>query len=76
MNNVFNQYLNKFVFIFIDNILAYSKDEVEHEKHLRIILQTLREQQLYAKYSKCISLKKNTILGSCNLGRGYSCGPK
>ncbi|KAJ6837238.1 uncharacterized protein M6B38_121855 [Iris pallida] len=52
MNRVFYQYLDKFVIVFIDDILIYSKSEEEHEKHLRIVLQTLREEQLYAKLSK------------------------
>ncbi|KAJ6829086.1 uncharacterized protein M6B38_359770 [Iris pallida] len=52
MNRVFYQYLDKFVIVFIDDILIYSKSEEEHEKHLRIVLQTLREEQLYAKFSK------------------------
>eukprot|EP00253_Pinus_taeda_P011093 PITA_11093 len=53
MNNVFHRYLDKFVLIFIDDILIYSWNVKEHEEHLRLILQTLREHQLYAKYSKC-----------------------
>jgi hypothetical protein len=46
-------YLDKFVIVFIDDILIYSKDKEEHAKHLRITLQILREHQLYAKFSKC-----------------------
>jgi hypothetical protein len=53
MNNIFNQYLDKFVLIFIDDILIYSKNEEEHEQHLKIILQTLRDHKLYAKFDKC-----------------------
>lgn len=53
MNSVFSKYLNKFVLMFIDGILIYSKNEKEHEKHLIIVLQTLRDHQLYVKYSKC-----------------------
>ena len=53
MNKVFMDYLDKFVVVFIDDILVFSKSEKEHEEHLRIVLQTLREQQLYAKLSKC-----------------------
>jgi hypothetical protein len=45
--------LDKFVMVFIDDILVYSKDEEEHEQHLWVILQRLREHQLYAKFSKC-----------------------
>ena len=53
MNSVFKPYLDRFVIIFIDDILIYSKSQTEHEQHLRIILQMLREHQLYAKLSKC-----------------------
>ncbi|WVZ53404.1 hypothetical protein U9M48_004350 [Paspalum notatum var. saurae] len=53
MNSVFMEYLDKFVVIFIDDILIYSKTEEEHEKHLRLVLQKLREHKLYAKFSKC-----------------------
>ena len=53
MNNIMNKYLDKFVVVFIDDILIYSKNEAEHNEHLRIILQELREQQLFAKFSKC-----------------------
>jgi hypothetical protein len=53
MNNIFSQYLDKFVLIFIDDILIYSKTEEEHEQHLKIVLQTLREHKLYAKFDKC-----------------------
>jgi hypothetical protein len=53
MNGVFRSYLDKFVIVFLDDILIYSKSEEEHEKHLRMVLQVLREHQLYAKLSKC-----------------------
>ncbi|WVZ93551.1 hypothetical protein U9M48_039522 [Paspalum notatum var. saurae] len=53
MNKVFMEYLDKFVVVFIDDILIYSKTEEEHEEHLRLILQKLREHKLYAKLSKC-----------------------
>ena len=53
MNRVFRPYLDQFVIVFIDDILVYSKNEQEHEQHLRIVLQTLREKQLYANLSKC-----------------------
>jgi hypothetical protein len=48
MNKVFMDYLDTFVVIFIDDILVYSKSEAEHEKHLRLVLQRLREHKLYA----------------------------
>jgi hypothetical protein len=53
MNKVFMEYLDKFVVVFIDDILVFSKNEEEHEEHLRLVLQKLREHQLYAK---CLSL--------------------
>ncbi|WVZ70516.1 hypothetical protein U9M48_019176 [Paspalum notatum var. saurae] len=53
MNSVFMDYLDKFVVVFIDDILIYSKTETEHEEHLRLVLQRLREHKLYAKFSKC-----------------------
>jgi hypothetical protein len=53
MNQIFRLYLNKFVVVFIDDILVYSNTYLEHEQHLREILQTLREHRLYAKLSKC-----------------------
>jgi hypothetical protein len=53
MNKVFMEYLDRFVVVFIDGILIYSKSESDHEQHLRLVLQKLRDNQLYAKYSKC-----------------------
>jgi hypothetical protein len=53
MNNVFMDYLDKFVVVFIDDILIYSQSKEEHADHLRMVLQRLREHQLYAKLSKC-----------------------
>jgi hypothetical protein len=53
MNNMFMDYLDKFVVVFIDDILIYSQNEQEHEEHLRKVLQRLRDCQLYAKLSKC-----------------------
>jgi hypothetical protein len=53
MNSVFMPELDKFIVVFIDDILIYSKNKEEHEEHLRIVLNCLREHQLYAKYSKC-----------------------
>jgi ribonuclease HI len=53
MNNVFMDYLDKFVVVFIDDILIYSQNEQEHEEHLRKVLQRLRDCQLYAKLRKC-----------------------
>jgi hypothetical protein len=53
MNKVFMEYLDRFVVVFIDDILIYSKSESDHEEHLRLVLQKLRDNQLYAKFSKC-----------------------
>jgi hypothetical protein len=53
MNNVLSKFLDKFVLVFIDDILIYSKNREDHEEHLRLILQVLRKHQLYAKLSKC-----------------------
>jgi hypothetical protein len=54
MNSVFMPELDQFVMVFINEILVYSKSMVEHEEHLRIVLQQLQEDQLYAKFSKCV----------------------
>ncbi|WVZ97180.1 LOW QUALITY PROTEIN: hypothetical protein U9M48_042735 [Paspalum notatum var. saurae] len=53
LRSVFMDYLDKFVVVFIDDILIYSKTEAEHEEHLRLVLQRLREHKMYAKFSKC-----------------------
>jgi hypothetical protein len=64
MNSVFMSELDKFIMIFIDDILIYSKSEDEHVWHLRVILQRLRNHQLYTKFSKCAFwLKKVSFLG-------------
>ena len=53
MNMVLHKYLDKFVLVFINEILVYSKNKEEHQEHLRLVLQTLREHKLYARGSKC-----------------------
>ena len=53
MNRVFKNFLDRFVIVLIDDILVYSSTEEEHEHHLRLVLQRLREHSLYAKFSKC-----------------------
>ncbi|WP_423778398.1 reverse transcriptase family protein, partial [Campylobacter jejuni] len=64
MNRVFREYLDSFVIVFIDDILIYSKTKEEHEQHLRLTLQVLRQHQLYAKFSKCeFWLRSVTFLG-------------
>ena len=53
MHRVFQLYLDQFVIVFVDDILIYFQSKSEHEDHLRIVLQLLRDHQLYAKFSKC-----------------------
>ena len=53
MHRVFQPYLDQFIVVFVDNILIYSQSEEEHEGHLRIVLQILRNHKLYAEFSKC-----------------------
>ena len=76
MNKVFMDCLDKFVVVFIDDILIYSKSEQEHEEHLRVVLGTLREHQLYAKFSKCqFWLKEVAFLGHMISAGGISVDP-
>ena len=64
MNRIFHTYLDRFMVVFIDDILIYSKSEEEHAGHLRIVLQVLKEKKLYAKLSKCeFWLKDVSFLG-------------
>ena len=64
MNKVFKPYLDLFVIVFIDDILIYSRNEEDHDNHLRIVLQTLKDKELYAKFSKCeFWLKSVAFLG-------------
>ena len=53
MNEVFQQYLDRFVIVFIDDMLVYSKSKADHVRHLSLVLKKLREHRLYAKFSKC-----------------------
>lgn len=53
MNRVFKPYLDQFLVVFIDNILIYSKDPLEHEQHLMVVLELLKKEKLYAKLKKC-----------------------
>ncbi|XP_051221771.1 uncharacterized mitochondrial protein AtMg00860-like [Lolium perenne] len=76
MNKVFMEYLDKFVVVFIDDILVYSKAEEEHEEHLRLVLGTLRQHQLYAKFSKCqFWLKEVGFIGYVLSAGGLSVDP-
>ena len=73
MNRVFTKYLDKFIIVFIDDILVYSKTREEHEEHLRIALQQLRDHKLYAKFSKCdFWLSKVHFLGHVVSKEGVS----
>jgi hypothetical protein len=73
MNKIFLPYLDKFVIVFIDDILIYSKTEEEHKQHLSVVLQTLPEHQLYAKKSKCeFWTTEVKFLGHIVTGEGIS----
>ncbi|XP_028070430.1 uncharacterized protein LOC114272913 [Camellia sinensis] len=61
MNRIFKTYLDEFVVVFIDDILIYSKIKEEHEYHLRLILQILRDKKLYAKLKKCEFWSDNVV---------------
>jgi hypothetical protein len=77
MNSVFMDYLDKFVVVFIDDILIYSQSEEEHAEHLRLVLQRLREHQLYAKLSKCeIWIDEVLFLGHIINKEGLAMDPK
>jgi hypothetical protein len=76
MNKVFMEYLNRFVVVFIDDILIFSKVMEEHEEHLRLVLEKLRSNQLYAKFSKCeFWLTKVAFLGHVTSAGGVSVDP-
>ncbi|KAA0054634.1 pol protein [Cucumis melo var. makuwa] len=76
MNRVFKDFLDSFVIVFIDDILIYSKTEAEHEEHLHQVLETLRANKLYAKFSKCeFWLRKVTFLGHVVSSEGVSVDP-
>ncbi|WVZ62766.1 hypothetical protein U9M48_012471 [Paspalum notatum var. saurae] len=72
MNSVFMNELDKFVVVFIDDILIYSKNEKEHEEHLRVVLTRLREHKLYAKFSKCAFVG---FLGHILVEKGVAVNP-
>jgi hypothetical protein len=76
MNKVFMEELDKFVVVFIDDILIYSKNRKDHERHLRIVLGRLRAHQLYAKLSKCeFWLEKIAFLGHILTAEGIEVDP-
>nr|KYP30913.1 Retrovirus-related Pol polyprotein from transposon 17.6 [Cajanus cajan] len=76
MNRIFHPYLDKFVVVFIDDILVYSKTKKEHKEHLKVVLQNLRERQLYAKLSKCdFWLEEVNFLGHVISSGGIAVDP-
>ena len=76
MNRIFRPFLDQFIIVFIDDILIFSRMEAEHEEHLRIALQTLRDHQLYAKFSKCeFWLSQVIFLGHVISGDGIAVDP-
>jgi hypothetical protein len=76
MNKVFMEYLDKFVVVFIDDILVFFWNEEEHEEHLRLVLQKFREHQLYAKFSKCdFWLREVSFLGHIIIDGGIAVDP-
>ena len=76
MNSVFWNYLDHFVHVFLDDILIYSKNEKEHEEHLRLVLMCLREHKLFGKLSKCYFFQKEIhYLGNIISGEGISVDP-
>ena len=77
MHRVFQPYLDQFIVVFVDDILIYSQSKEEHENHLRIVLQALREHQLYAKCSKCeFLLTEVRFLGHVVSAFGVSVDPE
>ena len=77
MNKIFQPYLDQFVIVFIDDILIYSGSKEDHEAHLRVVLQILRENQLYAKFSKCqFWLDSVAFLGHVISAEGVSVDPQ
>ena len=76
MNRVFDEYLDRFVIVFIDDILVYSRTMEEHELHLKIVLERLREKKLYARFSKYeFWLSKVAFLGHVVSEEGISVDP-
>jgi hypothetical protein len=77
MNEIFQELLNDFVVYYLDDILIFSKNEKDHEKHVRMVVQKLRDAGLYAKLEKCVFHQPQVeFLGYIIVGEGLSMGPK
>ena len=77
MHRVFHPYLDRFMMVFVDDILIYSETEEDHEDHLKVVIQTLRDHQLYAKFSKCeFWLTEVRFLGHVVSASGVSVDPE
>src|ERR1043165_1128049 len=77
MNSIFMEYLDKFVVVYLDDILIYSKNEEEHAEHLGLVVMKLREDRLYAKFSKCeFWLPEVTYLGHVIYAKGFPVNPE
>ena len=69
MNQVFHEYLDKFVIVYLDDIVVYSSTMEEHQHHLRLVFEKLREHQLYVKREKCASAQQQKLSWTCNRSR-------
>src|SRR6187200_1337471 len=77
MNYIFMKYLDKFAVVYLDDILVFSKNKEEHAEHLPLVMEKLREHQLYAKFSKCeFWLPEVTYLGHVIFGKGIAVNPE
>ena len=77
MNRVFRSYLDSFIIVFIDDILVYSKNEGDHMDHVTVVLQVIKENQLFVKYSKCdFWLRSVVFLGNMISSEGIEVYPK
>ena len=77
MNHVFRPYVDQFIVVFLEDILVYSKDQESHDTHLRVVLETLRKEQLYAKLSKCeFWMNEASFLGHIVSKEGIRVDPK
>src|SRR3954463_10260730 len=77
MNSIFMEYLDKFIVVYLDDILIYSNNEEEHAEHLRLVLMKLQEHRLYAKFSKCVFwLPEVTYLGHMISAKGIAVNPE